>query len=169
MIEIPHQFASAGGDELQLSGKALLDLTGAVLSKGMSIRFKARGWSMSPFILDGDVVTVAKYKNCKPRMGDVVAFKRPGDGHLVMHRIVARYGNKYLIVGDNISNKPDGAISLEDMLGRIVSVHRASRPIWLGLGPERFLIAWLSKRNLLIPVLNLISSFRGQFLGVRLK
>ena len=124
---------------------------------------------MSPFILDGDVVTVEQFKNTRPRMGDVVAFKRPGDGDLILHRIVARHGNKYLIVGDNISNKPDGAFSLEDMVGRIVFVQRASRPIRLGLGPERFLIAWLSKRNLLTPVLDLIRSFRGQFPGVRLK
>jgi hypothetical protein len=160
MFEFPHRFTYAGAEELPLSGKALLDLMSAVLSKGICIRFRARGRSMSPFILDGDVVTVIKYKNRKPRLGDVVAFKRPVDGHLVVHRIVARYGNKYLMAGDNISEKIDGAISLKDMLGRIVSVKRGSRPIWLGLGPERLIIAWLSKRNLLIPLRDLISSFR---------
>ncbi|MEA3438827.1 MAG: hypothetical protein U9R58_00935 [Chloroflexota bacterium] len=45
--------------ELALSGEALRELMREVLSKGVPVRFRARGWSMEPFIRNGDLICVS--------------------------------------------------------------------------------------------------------------
>ncbi|MCL4532399.1 MAG: S24/S26 family peptidase, partial [Actinobacteria bacterium] len=94
---------SGEGRELAISGVALAELMRAVLEKGAPFRFRARGWSMVPFILDGDVITVAPLPGGLPRMGDVVAFVRRETGKVVVHRIIARRGDAWLTKGDNSS------------------------------------------------------------------
>ena len=41
----------------------LLELSQAILEKGNSIRFQAKGWSMRPFIQDGDFIIVSPVQN----------------------------------------------------------------------------------------------------------
>lgn len=157
------QLYTTRANELPLSGQALLDLMSAVLSKGVPFRFKARGWSMAPFIQDGDVITIAPVENKKPGVGDVVAFTRPDSGNLVVHRIVAKRQNHVLIVGDSIPEHPDGAIPLNNLLGQVTCIRRAQKRIWLGLGPERFLIAWLSRADLLLLLRKRFATCRNHF------
>lgn len=161
-FECPKLFTTHA-DEFPLSGEALLDLLQTVLSKGVPFRFKARGWSMSPFIQDGDVITIAPLKKRKPGVGEVVAFIRPEYGNLVVHRIVARHGNHALIHGDGIPEFPDGIIPLHNILGSVNRIERNNRRIWLGLGPERVLIAWLSRVKLLTPLRVCIAAIRRPF------
>ena len=71
--------SSSRPQDLPLSGQALLDLMRAVLAKGVPFRFCARGWSMAPFIRDGDVITVSPLRQSLPGVGEVVAFVRPED------------------------------------------------------------------------------------------
>jgi hypothetical protein len=138
--------------ELPLSGPALLDLMLVVLAKGLPIRFCARGWSMAPFIRDGDVITVAPLQPAFPAIGEVVAFVLPETGSLVVHRVIARRGAAVLLQGDNGLGYQDGFIPLESLLGRVKRIERNGRRVWLGLGPERYWIAWLSRNQLLIPI-----------------
>ena len=65
------------GSELQLSSRALAELMKNVLARGLPFRFRVRGWSMTPFIRDFDVVTVVPLGST-PRTGDVVAFESLG-------------------------------------------------------------------------------------------
>ena len=147
-------------DELVLSSDVLVDLMRQVLSRGMPFRFHARGGSMVPFILDGDAVCVAPFGKRGPGFGEVVVFLHPQTGHLVVHRVVGKHGQACLIQGDNIAGDPDGLIPIKNLLGRVTRVERNGRQIWLGLGPERYLIALSSRSGLLIPVLR---SFRSLF------
>ena len=140
------------GDELSLSGAALLGLMREVLSKGVPFRFRAKGWSMLPFIRDGDVISISPLTHASPSVGDVVAFVRPGSGTLVVHRVVARRGSTCLIQSDNSPGSGDGLIPRGSILGRVTRVERGGQQIRLGLGPERFLIACLSRVGLLLPV-----------------
>lgn len=118
---------------------------------------------MSPFIRDGDVITIAPINQREPGVGNVVAFTRPDTGHLVVHRIIAKQGDQALIVGDGIPDKPDGIIPLENLLGHVTHIERDHKRIWLGLGPERFLITWLSRTQLLIPLRTQVASWRTRF------
>ena len=146
------QIFAAHADELPLSGQALLSLLEAVLARGVPFRFRARGWSMAPFIRDGDVITVSPFRGARPGIGEVVAFTRPGEGNLVVHRIVARQGADLLVQGDSVPECADGIIPAENLRGRVSRVERDGRDVWLGLGPERYAIAWLSRTRRLVPL-----------------
>ena len=118
----------------------------AVLSRGVPFRFRARGCSMHPFVQDADVVTVHPLGKARIGAGDIVAFTHPGAGKLVVHRVAARTGGGLLMKGDN-AECADGIVPLENVLGRVSRVEREGRRIRLGAGPERALIAWLSRSD----------------------
>jgi hypothetical protein len=147
----PALFSKKGG-ELKLSGPDLIELLRAVLDKGVPFRFRAKGFSMSPFIKDDDVITVSPLTDGSIRSGDVVAFIRPEMKKLVIHRVVGQKGEYFHIKGDNIPDT-DELIPVANILGRVTRVERSGKEIFFGLGPERFLIAFLTRRRLLFPLL----------------
>jgi len=136
-------------DDLLISGETLLEFMREILGRGVDFRFRARGLSMSPFIKDGDLISVSPVSKVKPSLGKVVAFVQPVSGALIVHRVVGRRGTAFLIQGDNTGGKPDGLFQPEDILGCVTGVERNSRQVVVGLGPERFLIAYLSRSGLL--------------------
>jgi hypothetical protein len=139
--------------ELSLSGKALLDLMTGVLDKGSSFRFRARGWSMTPFIRDGDIINIAPFRDNPPAMGEVVAYFQPDCEKLVIHRLVRRRGNDWLILGDNTPEATSERVPSTNLIGRVTYIERDSKKVWLGLGPERYLIALFSRTGTLLPLL----------------
>ena len=143
---------SVPGGVLSLSGPALQEFLRAVLARGSSFRFKARGFSMHPFIRDGDVVTVSPGGDGKPRLGEVAAFCHPETLNLIVHRVLARRPGGYLLRGDNAPEE-DGLIPPAFVLGRVTRVERRGRRLRLGQGPERRVLALLARYDLLQPVL----------------
>jgi hypothetical protein len=105
---------------------------------------------MTPFIRDGDTLTIAPLENRRPRLGEVVAFSYPPEegSKLVVHRVVGFRRGDFIVRGDG-----DGCVaeivSSGNVLGRVVRVERDGRYVRLGLGPERRLIAWLSRSRVL--------------------
>lgn len=137
---------SHDGGSLSLSGPALVALCQEILTKGMSFRFTAPGFSMSPFIRDGDVITLVSYKEASCILGDVVAFVRPGTNRLVVHRVVRVTHDKCSIKGDN-APEDDEDIPHECIIGNVIRVERAGKTVRFGLGPERRIIALFSRRR----------------------
>jgi hypothetical protein len=131
-------------------------LLGAVLARGIPFRFEARGSSMSPFIRNGDLVTVAPLLGRPARFGEVVAFAGPVEG-LVVHRVIATRLGGYSIRADN-SRFSDGLVSAARIFGAVDRVERRGRRVRLGLGPERVLVAGLARLGMLYP---LIAALRG--------
>ena len=146
------EFAVAKGSELSLSGPALVQLLRAVLGKGAPVRFRAKGFSMSPFIRNEDVVTLSPLQDASPGRGDVIAFVLHGTDKLCVHRVVGKKGNLYVTKGDN-SSEADESVPRENVLGFVTRVERDGKEVFLGLGPERYLIAFLGCRGLLFPLL----------------
>jgi len=139
----------------------------AVHEKGGLFRFKAKGGSMSPFIKDEDVLTIAKSSDGY-NIGEVVAFVRPCRQKLVVHRIIAKKNDQYLIKGDNTMER-DGKIPLQNILGKVARVERNGKDAFAGIGPECHFIAWLSCYNLFFMLfffprqfLNLIRRIKGE-------
>jgi hypothetical protein len=95
-----------------------------------------------------------------------VAFVAPENQRLVVHRIIGRHESRFLIQGDNLSGLVADAVRPDDILGRVVRVERGRKRVWLGLGPERHVIAVLSRAGLLLPVL-LRASVLTRFLKKR--
>ena len=107
---------------------------------------------MSPFIKDSDVVTISPIVDSSPGFGDVIAFIHPRTERLIIHRVVGKIGDAFLLKGES-ALEPDGLIKKENILGLVTKVERKGKRIFLGLGPERFLIALLTRKNLLLPIL----------------
>jgi signal peptidase I len=134
--------------ELNLSAPDVVTLMREVLGKGASFRFKAKGFSMTPIINDGDIITVSPCLPAGLRSGDIAAFSQPVTDRLVVHRIVGIQGGSFMVKGDNNENF-DGPIPESRVLGRITRIERNGRNLHIGLGAERSAIAFLSRINIL--------------------
>ena len=132
---------------LILSSRALGGLLRAVLDKGVPFRLRAHGRSMSPFIRDGDIITVVPCTGDSLRRGDVAAFIHPQREGLVVHRVSGKAKDKIFLKGDN-SHMSDGPVPRKDILGRVVRIERNGKKAFLGLGPERLLIPVLTRPGL---------------------
>jgi hypothetical protein len=133
-------------EELLLSRADLTGLLRSIVDKGLPFRFRAGGFSMIPMIRDGDVITVFPLKRRLPRLGDVLAYAHPASDCLVVHRMIGKRDIKYLLKGDN-AILPDVLIPRENILGHVKKVERNRSTVWLGLGLERFLIAFFTRIN----------------------
>jgi hypothetical protein len=153
-------------DEIFLSGQMLLELTNGVLTSGKPFRFRARGSSMFPFIRDGDVISLSPPGKQKPRLGEVVAFIRPGTRSLVVHRVIGCAPDACLIKGDNCTGSPDGWIQTQALVGYVSQVERSGRRRRVGLGFDGAFVALLSRLGLLMPLVTLAASLRRRILKV---
>ena len=136
----------------------LFEIYEAVLSQKLSLRFRTKGVSMSPFIKDQDIITISLLSNCAIGLGEIVVFMHPQTKKLFIHRIIGRSQDCYLIKGDNIFIT-DGLIPKKNILGVVTKVERKGKKIIFGLGYERYIIAALSKAkitNLFLRVIKLI-------------
>lgn len=135
-----------------LPNSAFIELMTSVLHKKAAFRFTAPGHSMKPFINDGDVITIAPGR---VRYGDVAAFV-DSLGRLTVHRILDVSAAGYLAKGDNTS-ETDGYLPVSSVIGRVSRVEHNSLDRRLGFGVERIIIAWLSRRGLLVPLVLIAS------------
>jgi len=150
--------------DLPLSGEALTELMRAVLAKGKPLRFRAKGLSMSPFIKDGDVVTVRPLAGARPRTGDIVAFLHPATGRAAVHRVVRERSGFFSLKGDN-APESDGVLSLDEILGTVCRIERSGKNVRLGRGPGRAVIASLSRSGFLTKVLGAARRASGRKRG----
>jgi len=139
-------------EELALSSQHLEKLMRGVLDKGACFRFQGKGFSMSPFIKDGDVLTIAPLQRSVPGFGDVVVFTHPHTGKLIIHRVIGKRAGEYRTKGDNAPEE-DGLISRAAIVGCVSKVERNGKYIYLGLGPDRFIIAFVIRTTGLLPLL----------------
>lgn len=139
-------------NQLPVSGVEMGQLMQDLLAKDTPIRFKATGNSMKPFIVDGDLLTIAPKSQIKPTVGKVAAFINPGNRTLLVHRIIDRKSSSFLIKGDNSHQNMDGWVHISQVLGCVTGIVRDNRDIRFGLGMERFLLAFLSKHAMLTQI-----------------
>lgn len=149
-------FLAKKAEEIHSSGPdEFVELLRSALNKGALFRFRAKGFSMSPFLRDDDVITVSPLWHRILRVGDVVAFVSPRTRRLMVHRVVAKRGNSYSIRGDH-APVSDGLIPSVHILGRVTRVEREGKRVFVGFGPERFLIAFAARMglfsNFLLPI-----------------
>jgi hypothetical protein len=153
--------ASTGAPQTESAVRdvALGDLLETVLGRSACPRFRVRGYSMSPFIRDGDLITLAPVARTGPGHGEVVALRRPESGQVVVHRVLNVCGGALRTQGDNLC-MPDATLALQAVLGRVVRIEHAGRRISFGLGPERHLVAWLSEAGFLPRLISALGRLR---------
>jgi len=146
-------FFSEEGNEVKIPGEVLGDLMQKSLEKGKSFRFCASGFSMSPFIKNGDILTIFPPGKAYPAFGDVAACLHPLRNRLIIHRLVGiPAGSSFVLKGDNLK-EIDGVFTVTDIIGVVQGIERGGRKIYLGTGPEKRFIALLSRLGLLIPLM----------------
>ena len=91
------------------------------------------------------------YNIHKPRIGEIIAFVRPENEKLVVHRVIARHSTDAIFQGDNDLEYPEEIIPQENLLGKVTKIERNGHKVWMGLGPERYMIAWLSRTEVAYP------------------
>ena len=79
--------------------------------------FEVQTGSMNPTISPSDVIIVKSNKN--PNVNDIVTYKKDND--FITHRVVEKSGNNYITKGD-ANNARDGAITSDDIIGKVVHV-----------------------------------------------
>ena len=107
---------------------------------------------MSPFIKDGDVLTICPKRPNVFGKGDVVAYHHQMLNKIVIHRIVGKKNGTYMLKGDNTVGNTD-LVYEKDILGYVSKVERNGKKAHFGLGPERFLISLLTRLDLLVPLM----------------
>lgn len=141
-----------------LSGQAVLELLQAVLDRGVPFRFYAKGQSMDPFIRNGDIITISPFSGAIPRIGDIVAFVHPESGKLIVHRVIRKMDESFLTRGDGLQHS-DGTIPMTNIIGFVAKVERNGRKVVFGLGLERLLIAFLSRKQFIVPIWEVVRKF----------
>lgn len=116
--------------------RAAEDLATRLLRQGTSLKIKAHGGSMLPFLLDGDVVLVSPVSPGGLRVGDVVCYESPPGG-ILLHRVIARRADGVLARGDALTYTE--RVNAERVLGRAVAVERRGALRRLDRGPLRWL------------------------------
>jgi signal peptidase I len=102
----------------RISHQDFLQIAGEILDSGKLITFRASGTSMTPFIKNGDAVTVSRDQN--PGIGDVVLLKTD-EGRLYLHRVVKKAAAGIVTRGD-ASFDEDGFTPCRNILGKVVRV-----------------------------------------------
>ena len=141
----------------------LLETVRDVLGRGLPVRFQAKGFSMSPFIRNGDVVTLSPFNGALPRFGDVVGFAAQEPGRLTLHRVTGKKGGFYVVRGDSCT-EPDGLIPASRIVGVVEKVERCGKRVSGGIGRERYVIACLSRLEIFLPLQRVVAAvFRRLF------
>ena len=122
--------------ELRLDDKAFASLSAEILRRGDSFQFRAHGLSMTPFIRDGDLLTIAPVDAAELEIGDVALYRTRRD-RVVAHRVVGRTaegGELLLETRGDARLASDGPVPAEGVLGRAVRVRRGRRSYRLDRG-----------------------------------
>jgi uncharacterized repeat protein (TIGR01451 family) len=106
----------------------------AVLSEGAEVRFRVRGMSMQPNLLDGEMVVVAPATKTELRRGEVVLSHSP-DG-LRVHRLVSIDSASGIVTRGDAGQENDP--EAQKLLGRVIAIDRNGRRISMTQPGKRF-------------------------------
>jgi signal peptidase I len=102
-----------------------------ILLSGHSFRYRARGFSMRPFILNDDVVEIQPVDPDDVRHGDMILCIPRAD-RLVLHRVIhisTRAGKQVFITQGDACAAQDEPVGSDQILGRAVEMERNGRRI----------------------------------------
>lgn len=92
--------------------------------KGYPLTMPVFGWSMLPFLAEGDKITIVECEGKKLRSGDIAVFKNDG---FIAHRIIRKINNKsgliFITKGDTRLHF-DKPIPENAIVGKIVKIDK---------------------------------------------
>jgi signal peptidase I len=109
-----------------LSSDEAISLFEDILNSGLSVRVKATGRSMAPFLEGGEILTIKKVPFGSLRIGDLIFFKT-AEGVPLVHRFVSKQCKKDMFLfqtkGDALLSM-DNPVTERDILGKVFGVER---------------------------------------------
>ena len=120
------------------------------IETGGTVQLPITGTSMNPLLYWGrDTVELVKCDN--PRKYDIIFYRRD-DGHFVLHRIVGKDQNCYILCGDNQVKKEYG-IQKKHIIAVVKSITRKGKTFSVdNFLYKLYVILW----TLILPLRNLI-------------
>lgn len=103
-----------------------------VLESGGEFRLYPRGTSMLPLLVQGRDSVVLRSIAAPPEKGDILFYRRD-DGSYVLHRMIGRDADGYVLCGDNHTTLEHG-ITDSHLIGVVTRIYRADQCI----EPESF-------------------------------
>lgn len=114
-------------EDILIDGLEFEQLAGEILDRGHVLKFRARGYSMSPFIRDKDVVEIERCNQDFIKVGDIVLY-RHAPAPVVVHRVIAVLADcetKRFVTQGDLCDHADGIIQSEYVLGRVTVIEHA--------------------------------------------
>lgn len=145
----------------------MITLLKDILEKDKPVRFQVRGSSMFPAIRNDDIICISPLGGKSPATGEVVAFVHQPGNRLLVHRVVQKKSGGLKIKGDNNRTFDSGIIEPSNILGRLTRLERKGRKVRFGMGPERIMIAWMSRTGTLRLIKKTIKPFYRLFFKKR--
>lgn len=158
--------STTSNPEYFVNSDQLAALIHSLVDDGHTISLNAPGGSMMPFIRSGDKIFISPVDNNTIRSGDILVFLRRSDERVIAHRVVKTSSGRFLGKGDNVEEQNDGWVLFGDVLGRVEQVQREGRSVWLGVSMGNKLIAWLSRKNILVWLINFLRSVKWGLIGL---
>jgi hypothetical protein len=97
-----------------------------ILNRGLSLRLRATGRSMAPFLRGGEIVTIKKVHCASLRIGDLIFFKNR-ENSLLLHRIVSIQltgnGLVFQTKGDAVAGI-DAPVHENKILGKVCTIEK---------------------------------------------
>jgi signal peptidase I len=97
-----------------------------ILNRGLSLRLRATGRSMAPFLRGGEIVTIKKVPCASLRIGDLIFFKNR-ESSLLLHRIVKKQrtgtGLVFQTKGDAVTGIDD-PVHENKILGKVRTIEK---------------------------------------------
>ncbi len=127
--------------EVIFDHSSLLDLSRELLVYGRYFRFKTKGFSMYPFIRDGDVITIRPIDPICLNVGDIIFYQV--ENRLVVHRII---GKKTFDGKIRFTTRGDWSPGSEEeifdnaVLGKVVTLERNRKILQVDQGLSHCLI-----------------------------
>ena len=97
-----------------------------IIETGTSIRFRAHGFSMRPFISDGDRLEVQSCRSEDLKTGDIILFQTKHEGILVHRILKIEYETDGILIqtqGD-ANPQPDSWIQQDNIIGQVIRIER---------------------------------------------
>jgi hypothetical protein len=108
----------------KLNLNSLVPFIEEAFSRNTTFKIPVTGTSMNPLLVWGrDTVELTKCEN--PQKYDIIFYRRD-DGHFVLHRIVGKNGNGFILCGDNQVKKEYG-ITEKHIIAVVKSITRKGK------------------------------------------
>lgn len=93
--------------------------------------FRVHGLSMHPTLRDGDLVLVRTRSKREPLPGDIVVAREPGNGRILVKRVLSRGDTTVYLGSDDPNTGRDsrhfGSVPIESLLGTVTRTLSRSR------------------------------------------